>query len=423
MLAGLDAKANRSEEAIRLLRDYTKNRLDRLVQAEKHLQTLYTKIQDRIIKKLENERVVDFDYGAYERASTTGREQILMQYMERKAKDDKEISKARETLIVESQVVPAAMELGIILTQYAQAQTKPEARKSSLDEAEATFLAMSRIAGDRGEFQLSLAQVYYWQGRQREGRALFEKVLRDHNRDAEWLLQVGTLLRSVGSDSEARKLVEEGFNKASPGRVRSGCALMIGLLSDETAKRIEWMKRADSNDPQVKAMLAHEQATQSLEQGNEQQAVTFLKKTISIYEAIPESSATLNNSWIAMSKLATLTGDMSARERADAMIARAATLDSSNSLTLHNASQSLLDAALRDVIGSSIDLKLIKSPASLELLDFLVNDEAQRDSYVARVQNHPVANRALSMMERVILLAARKPSILPDPRSVAGLPP
>jgi hypothetical protein len=119
-----------------------------------------------------------------------------------------------------------------------------------------------------------------------------------------------------------------------------------------------------------------------------------------------------------MSRLATLTGDAAARVRAEAMIARAAALDPSNSLTLHNASESLLEAALRDVIGSAIDLKLIRSQASLEFLDFLVNDEAQRESYVARLRTHPVANRALSMMEKVIVLAPENPSFYQTPARV-----
>ena len=421
VLAVLDARANRFDEAIHLLRDYTKNRLERLIHAEKQLQTLYTTLQKRIIKKLETERVVDFNYDSYHSASPSGREQIVIQYMERKAKEDKEISKTREAMIVEAQVVPATMELGVILIQKAQAQTNPQARKSLLDEAEATFLAISLIAGDREDYQLSLAQVYYWQGRQREGRALFENVLKDHKRDPEWLLQVATLLRNVGSESEARKLAEEGFKNAVPGRVRSGCAMMVGLLSDETAKRIEWFKKADTNDPQVDAMLTQAQANQALEQGNEQQAIAYLKRTISIYESMPESPAVLNNSWIAMSRLATLTGDTAARDRADAMIARAAVLDPSHSLTLCNASGSLLEAALRDVIGSSIDLKLIRTQASLEFLDFLANDEAQRESYVARLRTHPGVNRALSMMEKVILLAPENPSYFQSPARLLGL--
>ena len=182
--------------------------------------------------------------------------------MERKAKEEKEISQAREAMIGDSEVVPAVMELGIILIQQAQAQTNPQARKSLLDEAEATFLAIGRIAGGREDFQLSLAQVYYWQGRQREGRELFENVLKDRKRDPESLLEVSRLFRSVGSNSEARKLAEEGFGKAVPGRVKSGCAVMVGFLSDETAERIEWFKKADTNDPQVKAILSQERANQ-----------------------------------------------------------------------------------------------------------------------------------------------------------------
>ena len=55
---------------------------------------------------------------------------------------------------------------------------------------------------------------------------------------------------------------------------------------------------------------------------------------------MPESAGALNNGWIALNRLASLTGDPAARLRATAMIEKAAALDSGNSLTLSNASSS-----------------------------------------------------------------------------------
>jgi tetratricopeptide (TPR) repeat protein len=362
--------------------------------------------------------VYDFNYDGYSRAGVSGKKEIMMRYLQAKAKNDTEISRAEENVIAESRVVPAAMELGVVLIQHAQAETNPQARKSLFDEAEATFLAISRIAGDRDEFQLSLGQVYYWQGRHAEGKTLFDKVLKDHNRNPEWLLQVANLLRDLGSDSEARKLGEEAFNKSAPGELKSKCALLVAILSDDTEERIDWLKKADTNDIHVKATLLEDEATQALEKGNEPQAIANLKQVVSIYESMPESPGSLNNGWIALSRLATLTGDRAARDRADAMIARAAALGPGNSLTLHNASNSSLEASLRDVIGPSIDLGLIRSVASLELVEFLVGDEPQREAYVARLRTHPGVNRTLSMMEKVILLAPQNPSFYQSPARV-----
>jgi hypothetical protein len=415
ILAVLDARANRLDQAIPQLRSYTKDRLGRLLRAEEHLRSLSINLQKRLIKALETRRQPDFNYDAYQGAGPSGRERILIEYIERKAKADKEITLAQDRVIAESQVVPAAIELGVALIQHAQGQADARARKSLFDEAEATLLAVSRVAGESEEYQLNLAQVYYWQGKHAQGRALFDKVLTDHKRDPELLLEVASLLRRVGSNSEARKLAEEGYEKAAPGRVKSDCALVRGLLSHESEDRIRWLKLANSSDPQVSAILLKDQASEAIEKGDEKQAILDLKQAVSIYQSMPESSAMLNNQWIALNQLARLTGDRSARERAAALIAKAAALDPSNSLALHNASESLLETALGELIGPSIDLDLIKSPASLVLIGFLARDDREQQAYVARLRSHPVVNRALSMMEKVILLAPQNPSFYRSP--------
>ena len=65
---------------------------------------------------------------------------------------------------------------------------------------------------------------------------------------------------------------------------------------------------------------------------------------------------------------------------------------------------------MRDVIANQIDLKMIKDPRGVELLNFLVKDESERQTLSARLRSHSVVNRALSLMEKVILLAPRNSS-------------
>ena len=157
-------------------------------------------------------------------------------------------------------------------------------------------------------------------------------------------------------------------------------------------------------------MLCNDLSSQALEEGNDELAVSNLKEAVAIYDAMPESSASLNNASLALMSLANLTGDPAAYERASVKIEKAAALDPGDSLTMANAATTLLEAGLRDVIGTAIDLKLIKSSATFDLLGFLANDERERAALSGRLRAHPVVNRALSTLEKVIVLAPRSAS-------------
>jgi hypothetical protein len=410
VLGMADAKNDRIDKALPLLRAYTTERLKRLGKAEEKLRSLYRSSQERIMRGLEKERAPDFDYDRYRNAGESGREKMLIAYIEEKFKGDPEIAQSQQALIAESGVTPAALELGLLLVQHAQAQSDAQARQTLLGEAEATFLAVSRIAGDQEEIQLSMAQVYYWQGKHAQGRKVLDQVLAAKQRDPKFLLQASALLRSVGSNSEARALAEEGYGKAPSGPIKNGCAVIRGLMGDELDDRILWLKRGDTNNPNTQAILAQDLAAQAMQNGDEAQAIIHLKSVISFYESMPESAGALNNAWIALSQLARLTGDSAARRRATAMIEKAAALDASSSLTLSNASMSLLDEGLRDIIGQSIDLNALKDQADLSMFYVLAKDERSIEALAARVRTHREVNRALSTMQKVVLLSARNPN-------------
>jgi hypothetical protein len=413
-----DARANRVDQAVPLLRSYARNRLERLGQAEARLRTLARAAQERVIGELKNRRVYDFDYEGYQRADMPGKEAILNGFLEQRLKGDPELSRAQEAVVAESPVVAVVIELGMLLLQQAQGQADPSARKAILDEAESSFLAVSRMAGEKAEVQLNLAQVYYWQGKTAEGRKLVDEVLRARNRDPALLLQVASMLRDVGSNSEARALAEEGYEHATDSQVKDNCATLRGVMGDEVEDRILWLRRARSNHPFVKALLSSDLARQAIEQGNEELAVANLREAAALYDAMPESPSTLNNGSIALRELAALTGDAAALERAGTKIEKAVALEPGNSLTMMTASSTLLEAGLRDIIGRSVDLRLIKAPAALELFGFLAKDESEREALAAQLRSHPVVNRALALMDKVMVLAPRNPHSYASPTRI-----
>ena len=223
-------------------------------------------------------------------------------------------------------------------------------------------------------------------------------------------MQVATLLRNVGSDSDARTLAGEGYNAASAAEVKSACAVLCGLVEKEPDQRIEWLRRANTQSSNVKAILSCELADQALRQGDEPKAINHLREAVALYENMPESVGMLNNESLALRQLAVLTGEQADYERAGAMIEKAAALDPGDSLTMSNAAESLLESSLRDIIGSAIDLNLIRRPASIDLFGFLISDEAGRTALTERLRSHPGVNRAMALMDKVNLLAPRNAS-------------
>ncbi len=212
-----DAQRGRHDQALALLRPYTRARLDTFHAAETAWTSAHEAAQKRAIEQLKA-GAADFDADRYRRSSNAEQSAQIEQYLSAKIKGDPAIDQAQERMLRESSVVPVALELGMILLEHAQKQADPKARKDELEEAEKTFLAVGRLAGKDDAYRLKLAEVYYWQGKHREGHALFDEVIKARGRDPKLLVGVSELLRRVGSQSEARTLTEEAFNKRARPR-------------------------------------------------------------------------------------------------------------------------------------------------------------------------------------------------------------
>ena len=375
VLGMIDARANRIEPALALLRGYTRPRLERLRRAEARLKSAVQAAQERVIERLKSRQAADFDYEAARRAGEDRSQAIIGTYIESKLREDPEIARDEAAFEAEAAVAPVALDLGMLLLQHAQGLSDPEARKRELAEAEQTFVSVQRLAADRPEYQLSLGQVYYWEGKAHEGRAEFDKLLSAHQRDARLLLQIASVLREVGSHAESRTLAEEGYKTARDSQVKQSCASLRGLLETDLDIRIDWLEKGQSGRPFDRALLSSDRGLKAMQQGDEATAVRHLREAARLYESLPDDPAKLNNAFGVLRRIASLTGDEDAYERAAVMIERGATLDPGNSLILHNAANARLEAAVRAVVGSALNLKVLKTSADLGTLAFLYDDD------------------------------------------------
>jgi hypothetical protein len=400
-----DARHDRFESALLLLRPYTQARLDSFRAAETALASAVQTAQQDILEHLRNERPSEFDFERYSGSTEAERSAQLELYVTGKLKGDPDVEAAQERLAQVSSVVPAALELGTILLQRAQGQTDPKARKADLDDAERYFLAVGSFAGDNQAVQLNLAQVYYWQGKHREGKSKVDDVLKAGRRDPSLLLQVSEMLRQVGSDTDAKTLAEEAYNSAQASELKQNAAIQRGLLTADLDEKVLWLGRGNPSHPAVKAMLSEGKAEQAISRGDDATAIAQLREAAGLYDSMPESPQVLNNAAITLFRLANLTGDQQHYERGLTKIERASKLDPKNVLTMANAGTFLLQEALRDVIGPSIDVALLKDDPDVKMLSFLYNDVTGRKAIVERVRSHSGVNRAIGMLDKAVLLA------------------
>ena len=167
-----------------MLQPYAEQRLQALHQAEQKFEEAFKAAQKRVVSSLETGKAPDFAFTLYHQADKTKQEEMVRTYVFGRLKDDPELQRQREVLARESVVVPVAIDLGIAQLARAQHLKEPKARKAELERAEKTFLAVRGQAGKTTEYRFSLGQVYYWLGRQAEGRKLFDEILADGRRNS-----------------------------------------------------------------------------------------------------------------------------------------------------------------------------------------------------------------------------------------------
>jgi tetratricopeptide (TPR) repeat protein len=395
------------EKAFALLQPYAEGRLKRLHDAEQAYQDAVKSADDKLVEEIRSKKAPGFDY---ERAKSLGRDAqgaMVNEYINKRLKDDPKLTVAREAILREVGVVPVALDLGIVTLHRAQSLPDPAARKKELEQAEKTFLAIHGLAGDTDAYRLNLGQVYYWLGKHAEGKQQFDDLLKSRGRSFEMLLTVSQVLREVGSDAEARTLAEEAYEKETDVKKKQLAASLRAVMNKDLDDQIVWLQRTSLTDPHNKALLSAAEGRRAMQEGKNDQAATYLRQAIDAYKSMKEDETSLNNGAMAYLSLYQVTGDGEALAQAGEMLDKALALKPSDSILLSNAARSVLGAALRDVIGPAIDLKVLKTNGTIGHLHYLYADAAGQKAYQERVRTHKGVAKALSYYERLLLLAPK----------------
>ena len=156
ILGQMLAREGRLDEAHALLVPYTEARLQSLHEAEEAFNNAYEQAQERAFSKLNTGFASGFSYTAYELADEQTQEQMVNEFIIDHMRDDVGMEQARQRVIEEAEIVPTALDLGIVILRRAQAMKDPVQRQAELQNAEKTFLAIRGVAGETDEYRLFL---------------------------------------------------------------------------------------------------------------------------------------------------------------------------------------------------------------------------------------------------------------------------
>jgi hypothetical protein len=400
-------RENQHDDAYSLLYPYVQARLQKLHALERSYTNAVSASYNAALEHLRKGRAQRSFYDAYEKASKSEQGAMVESFVEKWMQNDATYKRALTQLTEANQIVHVTLDLGIVQLNRAQGFTDAAARKAELEAAEKTFLAIRGLAGETDEYRLFLGQVYYWLGKSKEGKELFDQLLASRKRSYPILMALGRTLREVGEEKQAREILEEAYRVGKAGEEKSGAAGMRAVIAKDIADKIVWLEKTDTTQVEAQIALNNARGEQALEQGNKERAAEFLRKAIAGYESLTRTSTSLNNAGLAYLSLYEATGRAEDHHRGVALLEQAVALAPGNSILLINTTQILISRAIMDVVRDSFRLDLLKETPSYDLLPYLYNTEQERNALFDRLRNNESMKKALAYLDKALLLAPK----------------
>ena len=395
-------------DAYGLLFPYVQTRLARLHDIELSYSNTMVSVSSRAYDDLNAGKAGQDFYDNYKAASKAQKDEMVNNFIEGRMKTDPAYLRALDELKEANRIVPVTLDLGIVQLNRAQELKDPAARKTELEAAEKTFLAIRGFAGETDEYRLFLGQVYYWLGKSKEGHDLFEQLLASRKRNFSILMSICETLRNVGETLEARNMAEEAYSVARAGEQKYGAASMRALLCKDEDDRIAWLQKADPDAAWVQIELNESRGRKALQQGNRSLAANLLGKAVSGYETQPKTSAELNNWALACFDLYEATGNVEVQKKGMSLFEEAVAIDPGDSILLHNVTYYLISRAVMDVNRDAIDFALLGEQAGLDSLGLFYQDDQGRTEVYQRLHDSDAMKKGLGYLDKALLLAPKE---------------
>ena len=401
----------KNEDAYVLLYPYVQARLQKLREVERNYTNAMTLVYNECIRDL-NAGLGDRSfYDAYKRASKAEQAQMVDGYVMKRMETHPGFRLAVAELKAANKIVHVTLDLGMVQLGRAQNLADPAARKTELEAAEKTFLAIRGLAGGTDEYRLFLGQVYYWLGKSKEGAELFSQLLEAHKGEYSLLMNLGSILREVGEVSQARDLVKQAYRTATAAIDKFEAASLLARLETDTDEQISWLEKCDPNNANTEVELNSARGRKALVEGNRELAAQFLRKAIEGYKNLPQNTVTFNNFGLAYLDLYYASGDINDHNRGLALMEQAIALSPGNSVLLNNITHLLISRAYMDLIADSIHFAALKETPGQAMLAHLYKDEQGRAAIIEQLRHNEHMAKAITYLDKALLLAPKHPAL------------
>lgn len=392
------------DNACPLLKAYCMQRLNRLHELNDEYVKAYEAVSEMAISELNNNKASPLWYRQYNRAGEAQQEKMVDEYVNNTLAQNKNLKRIQYEIANIGQVVPATLDLGMVMLRKAQGMAGEE-RTASLKEAEETFLSVQGVADDSPQYQIQYGQVLCWLGKMDEAQKLFDQFLDGTQRSVNSLSMLAEVLRQVGRDTDARRLSEEAYGKSQNPEEKFRIAFERSKMFTDLDDQISWLEKSDITSPYVTRFLMQCKGSKAQAEGRFEIAEKHLRAAMKTCEGMPDTTYELNNRAIIASSLFSLSGLESDCEVWLSAQKKSLALDPSDTILLSNTVYALRCKIYCDLLREDIDYSVLRCLPSGGDLRNLYADDAGRKALYARYHTHEEFPKILDYLKKGHLLA------------------
>jgi hypothetical protein len=407
-LAQITAAQGKLEAADAQLSTLLDARLPRFIAASAALQAAGRLAQERIETALKTGDVPLELRRRVEAASESEQSALIRSWAEAEMTSDAGLLAARARYTALGDIVPVALAAGSIKLRRAHGMSGP-ARDAMLQAAERTFLAIRTEAEGQPSFRLALGEIYARLGKTAESEAELAVVLA--NPEPELRMQVANVYRAIGSDTRAKQIVTEVFSTAS-SPVKETAAHMLAIIVDDEDEAEGWYRKADQQNPDVKAaLLGHEGRRLEREgKATECAAKQIAAAKLFLGTASAAQTSGYNNAALAYERSFDCSSDPKALRDAEAALETAYRRAPEDAIVVSNLTYvHLVNGQIR-VLARHFDLRALRLKLNEvgEILDGLPGGP-ERTALLAEIAADPSTRRAVEMLAQLEVLMPNSP--------------
>lgn len=395
------------DAAYPLLASYVIPKLEQL----KHLSDDFDKVSElsysKAIDYLNDGHASESFYQRYENATEEVKNEMVNEMVVQRMNMDASYTSSLKAVQNAGEVVPEAMDFGIMQLRRAQSVSDGGEKAQLLESAEKTFLALQTVAGDSEDYQLSLGQVYFWMGRLDEGEKLFETARKGSGESLGVLYRQASIYHEIGDSSKGVELLKKAYSKIKDKEDGYSIASLLATMCGDIEEEVDWLKKCDQEQISVKIGLSNAEGKLAYQNGEYEKAIKFFKSADRDYKQLPNSAANFNNHALVMEQLYSLTGEPGYYRKSVDLMSEAVKLMPNNSILLGNAASQAFTAATIDLMSQKFSAAFTKEMSYTDYLRMLYNTDNERAKMRADFVTNESGKRAFKYLGALSVLAPK----------------